>query len=147
MVLIPVSVTDARNHPVVGIDARQFRIFDGKVEQQIVTVATDDSPLSVGIVLDGSASMKGKLEKAREAVIEFLKSANPDDEFFLVNFAETAEVAVPFTTSGPEIQSRLMYATNKGKDRPAGCCPLGDGHHEGRAQSAQGAADHLRWRR
>jgi VWFA-related protein len=115
LVLIPVSVTDARNHPVVGIDARQFRVFDGKVEQQVVNVAADDTPLSVGIVFDGSASMKNKLEKAREAVIEFLKSANPDDEFFLVNFAETAEVAVPFTASGPEIQNRLMYATNKGK--------------------------------
>jgi len=115
LVLIPVSVTDSRNHPVVGIDARQFRVFDGREEQEVVNVSTDDTPLSVGIVFDGSASMKGKLEKAREAVSEFLKSANPDDEFFLVNFAETAEVAVPFTTSGPEIQSRLMYATTKGK--------------------------------
>ncbi|MEI9974389.1 MAG: VWA domain-containing protein [Ignavibacteriota bacterium] len=115
LVLIPVSVTDARNHPVVGIDPHQFRVFDGKVEQDVVNVATDDTPLSVGIVFDGSASMKTKLEKAREAVVEFLKGANPDDEFFLVNFAETAEVAVPFTTSGPEIQSRLMYATTKGK--------------------------------
>jgi VWFA-related protein len=115
LVLIPVSVTDGRNHPIVGIDARQFRVFDGNVEQQVVNVSTDDTAVSVGIVFDGSASMKGKLAKAREAVVEFLKSANPDDEFFLVNFASTAEVAVPFTTSGPEIQSKLMYATTKGK--------------------------------
>lgn len=115
LVLIPVSVTDARNHPVVGIDPHQFRVFDGKVEQEVVNVASDDTPVSVGIVFDGSASMKSKLEKAREAVIEFLKNANPDDEFFLVNFATTAEIAVPFTTSGAEIQSRLMYATTKGK--------------------------------
>jgi len=115
LVLIPVSVTDARNHPVVGIDAGRFRVFDGKVEQEVVSVSTDDTPLSVGIVFDGSASMAGKLSKAREAVVEFLKNADPDDEFFLVNFAGTAEVAVPFTTSGPEIQNRLMYAATKGK--------------------------------
>jgi VWFA-related protein len=115
LVLIPVSVTDARNHPVVGIDARHFRVFEGKVEQEVVNVASEDTPISVGIVFDGSASMAGKLTKAREAVVEFLKNANPDDEFFLVNFASTAEVTVPFTTSGPEIQSRLMYATTKGK--------------------------------
>lgn len=115
LVLIPVSVTDSQNHPVVGIDARQFRVFDGKSEQEVVNVTADDTPVSVGIVFDGSASMKSKLEKAREAVIEFLKGANPDDEFFLVNFAEQAELAVPFTTSGGEIQSRLMYATTKGK--------------------------------
>ena len=59
--------------------------------------------------------MTSKLSKAREAVVEFLKSANPEDEFFLVNFSNTAEVAVPFTTSGAEIQNRLMYATNKGR--------------------------------
>src|SRR5271165_5815642 len=115
LVLIPVSVTDAGNHPVVGIDARQFRVFDGKAEQEVVNLSTDDAPVSVGIVFDGSASMAGKLQKAREAVVQFLQSANPDDEFFLVNFSSKAEVAVPFTTSGPEIQNRLMYATTKGK--------------------------------
>ena len=115
LVLIPVSVTDARNHPIVGIDARQFRVFDGKVEQEVVNVSTDDTPVSVGIIFDGSGSMKSKLDKAREAVIEFLKSANPDDEFFLVNFSGSPELAVPFTTNASEIQSRLMYATTKGK--------------------------------
>jgi VWFA-related protein len=115
LVLIPVSVTDARNHPIVGIEPRQFRVFEGNVPQEVVSVSTDDSPVSVGIVFDGSASMKNKLEKAREAVIEFLKSANPDDEFFLVNFANTAQVAVPWTTSGAEIQNRLMYAATRGK--------------------------------
>jgi Ca-activated chloride channel homolog len=115
LVLIPVSVTDSANHPIVGIDARQFRVFDGKVPQEVVNVSTDDTPVSVGIVFDGSASMERKLPQARAAVVEFLKSANPDDEFFLVNFSTSAEVAVPFTTSGPEIQHRLMYATNKGK--------------------------------
>jgi VWFA-related protein len=115
MVPIPVSVTDPRNRPVVGIDARQFRVFEGKAEQEVVNVSTDDAPVSVGIVFDGSGSMAGKLAKAREAVVEFLKCANPDDEFFLVNFSSKAELAIPFTTSGPEIQNRLMYATTKGK--------------------------------
>ena len=115
LVLIPVSVTDSHNHPVIGIDARQFRVYDGKVEQEVVNVSTDDSPVSIGIVFDDSASMKTKLGKAREAVIEFLKSANPDDEFFLVNFDSSAEVSVPFTTNASEIQSRLMYASTKGK--------------------------------
>jgi Ca-activated chloride channel family protein len=115
LVLVPVVVTDAKNHPVVGIDARQFRVFEGKAEQEVVNVSTNDAPVSVGIVFDGSASMAGKLPKAREAVVEFLKIANPDDEFFLVNFSAEAEVAVPFTTSAPEIQNRLMYAATKGK--------------------------------
>src|SRR5580692_9592691 len=64
LVLIPVSVTDAANHPIVGIDARQFRVFDGKSEQRVVSVSTDDTPLSVGIVFDASASMRSKLQQA-----------------------------------------------------------------------------------
>ena len=115
LVLIPVSVTDAGNHPIVGIEARQFRVFESNVEQEVVSVSTDDTPVSVAIVFDGSASMKSKLPKAREAVVEFLRSANPDDEFLLVNFASSAEVAVPWTTNGSEIQNRLMYATTKGR--------------------------------
>jgi VWFA-related protein len=115
LVLVPVSVTDPKNHPVVGIDAKQFRVFEGKAEQEVVNVTAADAPVSVGIVFDGSGSMKGKLSKAREAVVEFLQSANPEDEFFLVNFANTVELAVPFTNSASEIQNRLMYATSKGK--------------------------------
>ena len=115
LVLIPVSVTDSRNHPVVGLDARQFRIFEGKAEQQVVHVSTQDTPVSVGIVFDASGSMAGKLPEARQAVAQFIRSANPDDEFFLVNFSDKAELTVPFTTSGPEIQNRLMFAGSSGK--------------------------------
>lgn len=115
LVVIPVSVTDSRNHPIVGIDARRFRVFEGAVEQEVVSVSSEDAPVSVGIVFDGSGSMKNKLPNARQAVIEFLKSANPDDEFFLVNFANTPQMAVPWTTNAGEIQSRLMYATTQGK--------------------------------
>jgi Ca-activated chloride channel family protein len=115
LVLIPVSVTDPRNHPVMGLASDKFRIFEGKDEQKVLHLSNDDAPLSVGIVFDASGSMAGKLAKAREAVAEFLKNVNPDDEFFLVNFNSKAELAVPFTTNKDEIQTRLMYADSKGK--------------------------------
>jgi Ca-activated chloride channel family protein len=115
LVLIPVSVTDSGNHPVMGLTSDKFRVFEGKAEQKVLQLSSDDAPLSVGIVFDASGSMAGKLAKAREAVAEFLKSANPGDEFFLVNFNGTAELAVPFTTDSDEIQTRLMSAGSKGK--------------------------------
>jgi len=115
LVLIPVSVTDSKSHPVVGLDAHKFRVFEGKAEQQVLHVSADDAPVSVGIVFDASASMTSKLPKAREAVKEFLKTANPADEFCLVNFATKAELSVPFTSSAPDIQNRLMFADSKGK--------------------------------
>jgi VWFA-related protein len=100
---------------VVGLDAKSFRLFEGKAEQKVLHVSSDDAPVSAGIVFDSSGSMASKLPKAREAVAEFLKSANPADEFFLVNFSTKPELAVPFTTSAAEIRNRLMFADSKGK--------------------------------
>jgi Ca-activated chloride channel family protein len=107
LVLIPVSVTDRENQPVVGLPSDRFRVFEGKTEQRVRQVFREDAPVSVGIVLDTSGSMKRNLPKEREAVVEFLKNANPDDEFFLVSFNNTSELAVPFTADSDVIQSRL----------------------------------------
>ena len=115
LVLIPVSVTDSTNHPIVSIAADRFRIFEGGAEQKVLRVSTDDAPLSVGIVFDTSASMEGKLNGARKAVSEFLKSANPADEFFLVSFSDTARVAVPFTSDPDDLDRQLSRTTPKGK--------------------------------
>jgi Ca-activated chloride channel family protein len=115
LVLIPVSVTDPKNQPVMGLASDNFRVFEGKVEQKVLRLSSDDAPLSVGIVFDTSGSMAGKLPKAREAVAEFLKGANPGDEFFLVNFNSTAELALPFTSNADEIQTRLTFANSKGR--------------------------------
>jgi Ca-activated chloride channel family protein len=131
LVLIPVSVTDPKNRPVTGLAPDEFRIFEGKAEQKVLRLSCEDAPISVGIVFDASGSMSGKLAKAREAVIEFLKSANPDDEFFLVNFSRTAELAVPFTGNPGDIQMRLMYATSKGRTALLDAVSLALGYMKG----------------
>ncbi len=115
LVLIPVSVTDPKNHPMTGLVSDEFRVFEGKAEQKIVQLSSDEAPISVGIVFDASGSMAGKLVKAREAVAQFLRGTNPGDEFFLVNFNSTASLAVPFTSDPDEIHDRLMSTDSKGK--------------------------------
>ena len=115
LVLLPVNVTDRQNRSVTGLDAGEFRVFEGATEQKVLHLSTDDAPLSVGIVFDASGSMASKLGKAREAVAEFLKGANPSDEFFLVNFSGKAELAVPFTQSHEDIQGRLIATKSEGK--------------------------------
>lgn len=115
LVLIPVSVTDPRNHPVTDLPPEGFRIFEGKAEQKILQVSTEDAPLSVGIVFDSSGSMASKQAKAREAVAGFLKGAGPRDEFFLVDFNNATELAVPFTTDTDEIEARLLRSRSDGK--------------------------------
>jgi len=114
-VLIPVNVTDSRNHPVTGLGREAFRIFEDKTEQTVVQFAREDAPLSVGIIFDLSGSMTDNLQKSREAMHLFLRFANPEDEFFLVEFSSHARVSVPFTTDVATIENRLLNAEPKGK--------------------------------
>lgn len=115
LVLIPVSVTDSRNHAVTGLTREAFRVFEDRTEQTVVQFAREDAPISVGIVFDSSESMTGKLPKSREAMKQFLRLANPEDEFFLVEFSSRAHLTVPFTSDIGEIQNRLLAAQPKGR--------------------------------
>ena len=115
LVLIPVTVTDPLNRFVTGLEKENFRIFEDKIEQQVVQFSSEDAPLSVGIIFDCSGSMGPKLQKSREAVAQFFKTANPEDEFFLVQFSDRAELALSFTTSLDEIQNRLTFTQSKGR--------------------------------
>ena len=88
VVLINVTVTTPLGQVVTGMDKEHFRLMEDKVEQKIVSFTSEEAPLSVGLVFDISGSMGNKLGKSRQAAKEFFKSANVQDEFFLVQFNE-----------------------------------------------------------
>jgi len=115
LVLIPVAVTDPMSRFVTGLDKENFKIYEDKVEQEITQFSSEDAPLSVGIVFDTSGSMGAKLQKSREAVAQFMKTANPEDEFFLITFNDRPEMVVPFTADTEEIQNRLTFIQSKGR--------------------------------
>jgi len=115
LVLIPVTVTDPLNRFVTGLEKENFKIFEDRKEQDLSQFSSEDAPLSVGVVFDCSGSMGSKLDKSRQAVAQFFKTANPEDEFFLVEFHDSADLIQPFTTSLEEIQNRLTFTTSKGR--------------------------------
>ncbi len=115
LVLIPVTVTDPLNRFVTGLDRENFRLFEDKSEQKVTHFASEDAPLSIGLVFDISGSMGSKLEKSRQAVSQFFKTANPEDEFFLVQFNDRPELVVDFTTHLEEIQNRLTFTQSRGR--------------------------------
>lgn len=115
LVLINVTVTDPLNRFVTGLESEHFKLFEDKAEQKIATFASEDAPLSVGLVFDASGSMGAKLQKARLAAAQFFKTANPEDEFFLVQFNDKPEMTHPFTTNTEEIQNRLTFTQAKGR--------------------------------
>ena len=115
LVQINVTVTDPLNRFVTGLEKEHFRLFEDKVEQKIRDFSSEDAPLSIGLVFDTSGSMGPKLQKSRQAAVQFFKTANPADEFFLVEFSDRPEMVVPFTTDTDEIQNRLEFTQSKGK--------------------------------
>jgi VWFA-related protein len=115
LVLIPVTVTDPLNRFVTGLEKENFKLFEDKKEQEISAFSSEDAPLSIGVIFDCSGSMGRKLEKSRLAVAQFFKSANPDDEFFLIQFNDSADMIQKFTKNLEEIQNRLMFTQPKGR--------------------------------
>ncbi len=115
VVLVNVSVTTPLNQFVTGMEKEHFRVFEDKVEQKIVNFGSIDAPVSVGLVFDASGSMGSKLAKSRQAAAQFFKTANPDDEFFLIQFNDRPDLVVPFTTNTEEIQNRLTFTQAKGR--------------------------------
>ena len=115
LVLVPVSVTDPNNRPVTGLEPEHFKIFDDHVEQTITHFAMDDEPVSVGLVFDISGSMGPKIRLSRLAASAFFQTANPDDEFSLVEFNDQVRLVTPLTQDFDEIQNQLTFAQSKGR--------------------------------
>ncbi|HEY1924788.1 MAG TPA: VWA domain-containing protein [Candidatus Acidoferrum sp.] len=115
LALVNVTVTDPYNRLVTGLDPDNFRVYEDNVEQEVVTFSSEDVPISIGVIFDMSGSMANKIGKAREAAVQFFKTANPQDEFFLVSFNERAELTSAFTDSVEDLQSRMMLAAPKGR--------------------------------
>ena len=114
LVLVPVTITDGMDRVVVGLDQRNFQLYEGKQPQEIKHFFSEDGPVSIGVILDMSGSMATKIERAREAVHEFLKASNPQDEFFLITFADRPHVVQDFTPKAEDIQEGLLYTKPKG---------------------------------
>ena len=133
LVLIPVTVTDALNRPVIDLPKQDFTLYEGGVAQPIQYFSNEDAPISVGLILDVSGSMKNKIEYEREAVAEFFKYANPQDDYFAIAVSSHPEVIATSDQSISTIEERL------GTREPRGGTALYDAVYLGisRMRSAQ----------
>jgi Ca-activated chloride channel family protein len=123
LVLIPVHVTTPDGASVTNLTRQNFKLTEDSVAQTITTFSKDDAPVSLGLVFDTSGSMHNKIRKAAETVAKFFKTANPGDEFFLVEFNEKPRLTVPFTPDSNDIYRRIARA------RPFGRTSLLDAIH------------------
>jgi len=114
LVLIPVSVNSPLNQPVAGLEKEHFKLYDDKVQQTITTFSMENEPIAMGLVFDTSSSMGGLLHESRSAATEFLRNAEREDEFCLVEFDSAPRLAVPLTSDAAKIQHELLFSKAKG---------------------------------
>jgi Ca-activated chloride channel family protein len=108
LVLVPVTVTDPVGRLVTGLERENFQVFDNNVGQTIKSFSTDDAPISIGIIFDLSGSMSTKFLRARKALTDFLRTSNPQDEFFVVGFNDRPAVIVDYTSDVDDVEARMV---------------------------------------
>ena len=107
LVLVPLTVTDPMDRLVTGLEKQNFLILEDNHQQSIRTFACDDAPVSIGVILDLSGSMSNKVVRARGAVLQFMKTSNPQDEFFVIGFNDRPVLITDYTSSPDDIEARL----------------------------------------
>ena len=123
LVLVPAQVTTFLGTPITDLREANFKVFEDGIEQRITQFSKDDAPLSIGLLFDNSGSMRNKIKKATEATEAFFKTANPQDEFFVIEFSDRPKLRVPFTTDTSEVYDSIAHA------RPFGRTALLDAIH------------------
>jgi Ca-activated chloride channel homolog len=107
LVLMYTTVSDKADRFVGGLKQEDFRIYEDGVQQTILSFAQEDVPVSMGILLDLSGSMRGKIEQVNKAALAFIQASNPHDQVFLIGFNEDVELLQDFTNDIDEITDAL----------------------------------------
>lgn len=114
-VFIKASVTDPLNRYVTGLEKEHFEIYEDKVEQTIYHFAQQSAPISVGILFDTSGSMKDNIHTARNSIVKFLESGNPEDEWFLITFNQRTSMVQQFTSQSSSIRDEIAFSQPGGR--------------------------------
>ncbi|HVW77779.1 MAG TPA: VWA domain-containing protein [Alloacidobacterium sp.] len=107
LVLVPLIVTDPMDRLVTGLEKENFFVYENNKLQTIRSFSQEDAPVSIGIIFDLSGSMANKVIRARDSILRFMHTANPQDEFFVIGFNDRPELIEDFTSSPQDIEARL----------------------------------------
>jgi Ca-activated chloride channel homolog len=116
LVVLHTTVLDDRGKFADGLKAENFRIYEDKVEQKIATFKREDVPVSMGLVIDNSGSMRDKRPRVNEAALTLVEASNPQDQAFVVNFNDDfyLDLDKDFTSSIPELKEALERIDSRG---------------------------------
>jgi len=115
LVVVYASVFDKNNRFIAGLDQDSFRIYEDGVEQQISSFSQEDVSVSMGLILDLSGSMRGKMEQVKNAALTFIRAGNSEDQFFVIGFNDEVELLQDYTSDADELRDALENTIVAGK--------------------------------
>ena len=113
-VLLHVSVFDDKDHLLKGLKKDDFEVFEDKIQQEVSLFREEDAPVSMGLVIDNSGSMRTKRERVNKAAMTFVKTCNPQDEIFLINFNDQVYIDQDFTKNIDDLAEVLDNIDTRG---------------------------------
>ena len=113
-VILPVSVSDKNGKLITDLQQKAFKVFENGIEQPIKFFRHEDVPISLGIIVDNSGSMKEKRQKVEVASVDLVKASNPHDEVFIVNFNDEAYLDVEFTNDIKKMEEGVARIDSRG---------------------------------
>jgi Ca-activated chloride channel homolog len=114
LVMMYASVFNKSGSFVRGLKKENFKLSENGIEQSITSFSQDDVPITMGILLDLSGSMKGKLDQVNKAALAFIQASNPQDQVFLIGFNDEVELLQDFTGDVDDITDALENTTALG---------------------------------
>jgi VWFA-related protein len=114
LVLLPISVADKNGKLITNLPREAFKVFENGAEQPIKLFKREDVPISLGIIIDNSGSMRDKRAKVETASLDLVKASNPRDEVFVVNFNDEAYLDQPFTNDIKKLEEGVARIDSRG---------------------------------
>lgn len=128
LVVLNVSVFGKEGKIVNGIPKSAFSVYENGEKQEIKVFRQEDVPISLGLIIDNSASMTDKRDRVASAALAMVKASNPDDEVFIINFNESTLLTKDFTNSIKELETALRDINPKGETAMRDALLLGIEH-------------------
>jgi Ca-activated chloride channel family protein len=113
-VVLNCNVLNHKGKLMNGLQKDDFRVWDNAVPQKIISVQQTDSPVSIGLLVDDSGSMRPRRAAVTKAALDLIQASNPDDQTFVVNFADQAYLDQDFTASPDRLRSSLSHPSMMG---------------------------------
>jgi Ca-activated chloride channel homolog len=113
-VVLNCTVIDSDGHLVQDLAQDDFHVFEDNVPQSIVSFQHSDIPVSMGIIIDNSGSMRDKREAVNQAALDLVRASNPSDEAFIVNFSDEAFLDQDFTSDINKLREGLSHIESRG---------------------------------